>query len=282
MISARTLLYGIVGNPVRHSLSPVIHNLGFQRLGWDAVYLAFEVDDLRAAIHGIRGLGIRGASVTIPFKTEVVPFLDEVEGMAEKIGAVNTIVNEGGRLIGYNTDGWGAIQALEERVVLKGRKAVLLGAGGAARAIGYGLKEKGSEIVISNRSSDRGKKLAKELDCPFKPFASIDGLDADILINATSSGMHPNGEKSPLRKECLRGGMTVMDIVYRPLRTKLLREAEERGCQIIDGLEMLAYQGARQLEIWTGVKAEIGKIKEDLRRMEEREISDRNQTAISS
>jgi len=270
MISARTPLYGIVGNPVRQSLSPVIHNLTFRRMGWDAVYLAFEVDDLYAAISGIRGLGIKGLSVTIPFKTEVIPFLDEVEGMAKKIKAVNTIVNEGGKLIGYNTDSYGAIKALEERVDLKGRKVLLLGAGGAARAIGYGLKERGSEIVISNRSSDRGKKLAEELGCPFKPLASLEGVDADILINATSAGMHPNAGESPLRKEFLKAGMIVMDIVYRPRRTQLLREAEKCGCQVIDGLEMLAYQGAKQLEIWTGRKPDVVKIKEDLHRMEER------------
>lgn len=274
MISARTLLYGIVGNPVGHSLSPVLHNRVFQRMGWDAVYLAFEVDDLQAAINGVRGLGIRGLSVTIPYKTEVIPFLDEVEGMAKKIKAVNTIVNEGGKLVGYNTDWYGAIEALEKRIDLKGKKVLLLGAGGAARAIGYGLKEKGSEIVISNRSFDRGKKLAEELDCPFVMLSSIKRVDADILINATSAGMHPNDGESPLRKECLRSGMTVMDIVYRPRQTKLLKEAETCGCQVIDGLEMLAYQGAKQQEIWTGRKPDMDRIREELHRAEEKEIDD--------
>lgn len=274
MINARTLLYGVVGNPVRHSLSPVLHNRAFQRMGWDAAYLAFEVDDLKAAIDGIRGLGIRGVSVTLPFKTEIIPFLDEVEGMAKKIKAVNTIVNEEGKLIGYNTDWYGAIEAIEEREALQGKKVLLLGAGGAARAIGYGLKEKGSEIVISNRSSDRGRELGEELGCLFEPLLSIQSLDADVLINATSAGMYPNDGESPLQKECLSAGMIVMDIVYAPLRTKLLREAEKSGCQTIDGLEMLAYQGARQLEIWTGRKPEIDRIKKDLRRMEERNIDD--------
>lgn len=265
MIDAQTEIYGIIGNPVRHSLSPTIHNGAFLRMGLNAVYLAFEVKNLKEAISGIRGLGIRGVSVTIPFKTKVIPFLDNVEGVAGKIGAVNTIVNDGGRLIGYNTDWRGALEALEEKVDLKGKKVVLLGAGGAARAIGFGLRERGSEIIIFNRSSDKGKDLAKELGGIYRPFSSIEGLEANVLINATSVGMYPHDEKSPLPKEVLKEGMIVMDIVYQPLRTKLLREAEQQGCQTIDGLEMLAYQGAAQLDIWTGKRPDLGQIKEDLR-----------------
>lgn len=242
-------------------------------MGLNAVYLAFEVKNLKEAIAGIRGLGIRGVSVTIPFKTEVIPFLDKVEGVAGKIKAVNTIVNEEGTLTGHNTDWWGALEALEQKVDLKGKRVILLGAGGAARAIGFGLKERGSEIIISNRSSDRGKELAEELSCIYQSLPSLEGLDADVLINATSVGMHPNDAESPLRKEFLKAGMTVMDIVYRPLRTKLLQEAEEQGCRTIDGLEMFVRQGGAQLEIWTGKKPEIGQIKEDLRQAMKREES---------
>ncbi len=274
MTDAQTDLYGVIGNPVRHSLSPIIHNGAFRRMGIKAVYLAFEVRNLREAIAGIRGLGVRGVSVTTPFKTEIISMLDEVETVAEKIKAVNTIVNDGGRLIGYNTDGYGAIEALEERVALQGKKVLLLGAGGAARAIGYGLKEKGSEIVISNRTSERGRELAEALDCGFEPLLAIKHLDADILINATSAGMAPDDGENLIEKVCLRAGMIVMDIVYRPVRTKLLGEAEKCGCQTIDGLGMLAYQGARQLEIWTGRKVEVNPIKVDLRRIEERKTDD--------
>ncbi len=264
MIDAQTQLYGIIGNPVRHSLSPVIHNGAFRRMGLDAVYLAFEVENLREAIDGMRGLGVRGVSVTIPFKTRIIPFLDEIEEVAKRINAVNTIVNEGERLVGYNTDWRGALEALEERVDLRGKRVVLLGAGGAARAIGFALKRRGCEVVISNRTTDRGAVLAKELMCIHQPLSSIEGLKADVMINATSVGMHPYDEESPLPKRALKEGMTVMDIVYSPLRTKLLREAEEIGCLTINGLEMLSRQGAAQLEIWTGKRPEIGEIKEDL------------------
>lgn len=272
MIDAQTQLYGIIGNPVRHSLSPILHNGAFRRMGLNAVYLAFEVKNLKEAISGIRGLGIRGVSVTIPFKTQVIPFLDEVEAVAEKIKAVNTIVNEGGRLVGYNTDWRGALEALEEKVDLMGKKVLLLGAGGAARAIGFGLKEKSCEVIVSNRSPDKAKELAKDLGFIHQPLTSISELKMDVTINATSAGMSPHDTESPLPKKNLREGMVVMDIVYRPLRTKLLQEAEGRGCRTIDGLEMLARQGAGQFEIWTGRKPEINQIKEDLRRVLEKEI----------
>jgi shikimate dehydrogenase len=272
MIDAQTQLYGIIGNPVRHSLSPIIHNGAFRRMGLNAVYLAFEVKDLKEAIDGIRGLGIRGVSVTIPFKTQVIPFLDEVEVVAEKIKAVNTIVNEGGRLVGYNTDWRGALEALEEKVDLMGKKVLLLGAGGAARAIGFGLKEKSCEVIVSNRSPDKAKELAKDLGFIHQPLTSISELKMDVTINATSAGMSPHDAESPLPKKNLKEGMVLMDIVYWPLRTKLLQEAEGRGCRTIDGLEMLARQGAGQFEIWTGRKPEINQIKEDLRRVLEKEI----------
>ena len=266
MIDAHTQLYGVIGNPVRHSLSPVIHNGAFKRMGLNAAYLAFEVEHLKEAINGIRGLGIRGLSVTIPFKTQVIPFLDQVEDIARKIEAVNTIKNEGERLVGYNTDWRGALEALEEKVDLKGRKVLLLGAGGTARAIGFGLKEKGSQVIISNRSPDKANELAKKLGFVYQPWLSINEPKIDVVINATSVGMAPQNAESPLPKNLLKEGMVVMDIVYQPLKTKLLQEAEKQGCQTIDGLEMLARQGAGQLEIWTGRKPEIKQIKEDLRR----------------
>jgi shikimate dehydrogenase len=264
MIDAGTELYGVMGNPVRHSLSPVIHNNAFKRMGLNAAYLAFEVEHLEDAIRGVRGLGLRGMSVTIPFKTRVIPFLDEIETVAEKIGAVNTIVNEGGRLVGHNTDWTSALESLEEEVHLKKKKVLLLGAGGAARAIAFGLKEKGCEVTIYNRSLGRAEILAGELGFDFISSLSSVRQDAEVLINATSVGMYPDSAASPVPRELLRKGMTVMDIVYQPLRTKLLQEAGGEGCKTIDGLEMLARQGAAQLEIWTGRKADVGQIKMDL------------------
>ncbi|HUL21769.1 MAG TPA: shikimate dehydrogenase [Thermodesulfobacteriota bacterium] len=269
VMDAQTELYGVIGNPVRHSLSPMIHNRAFKRLGWNAVYLAFEVKDVDEALRGVRGLGVRGVSITLPFKTEVLPLLDRVEGLAKKVGAVNTIVNRKGKLIGYNTDCEGALTALEDRVDLEGKRVALLGAGGAARAIGFGLKERGLRLIVVNRSKERGRALGEALRCDYLPMSSLTGmkageLEADVLINATSLGMHPRDGETPMPKALLRKGMVVMDIVYEPLQTRLLREAKEKGCVTVDGLEMLIRQGIAQFEIWTGTRLEVGKIRKDL------------------
>jgi len=271
MIDAQTKLYGVIGNPVRHSLSPVIHNGAFKRLGWNAVYLAFEVKHVERALEGIRGLGLKGVSVTLPFKTEVIPFLDKIEGLAKKIGAVNTIVNREGKLVGFNTDCSGALEALEEKMDLEGKRVVLLGAGGAGRAIGFGLKERGCQLIIANRSRDRGETLSRELKCYFIPMSSFvkmkaGELQADVVINTTSLGMVPQERETPIPKKLLRKGMVVMDIVYEPLQTKLLREAKEKGCLTINGLEMFIRQGATQFEIWTGRKPDLKQIRKDLYR----------------
>lgn len=269
MINGQTELYGIIGNPIRHSLSPMIHNGAFKRLGWNAVYLTFEIKNLEEALRGIRGLGVRGVSVTHPFKTEVIPFLDKVEKLAKKIGAVNTIVNQGGRLIGYNTDCDGALEALEEKMDLGKKRVVLLGAGGAARAIGFGLKERDCQLIIANRSRDRGEALSRELKCHFIPLSSLvkmkaEELEADVVINTTPLGMVPREKETPLPKKLLRKGMMVMDIVYEPLQTKLLREAKEKGCLTINGLEMLVRQGVAQFMIWTGRRPDLKQIRNDL------------------
>ena len=283
MMDSQTELYGVIGNPVRHSLSPMIHNGAFRRLGWNAVYLAFEVKNIEEALRGMRGLGVRGVSVTIPFKTEVLPFLDKIEGLAKKVGAVNTIINRRGRLIGYNTDCEGALEALEEKMDLRGKRVVLLGAGGAARAIGFGLKERGVSLIVVNRSKERGWALSKELRCNYLPISSLarmkEGeLEADILINATSLGMYPRDGETPIPKKFLKKGMVVMDIVYEPLQTRLLREAKEKGCVTVDGLEMLIRQGMAQFEIWTGRRLKIGEIRKDLRRALEREFAKTDST----
>ena len=276
MIDAQTELYGVIGNPVQHSLSPVIHNGAFKRLGWNADYLAFEVKNVEEAVRGIRGLGVRGVSVTIPFKTQVVPLLDKIEGLAKKIGAVNTIVNRRGRLIGYNTDCDGAIEALEEKMDLRGKRVVLLGAGGAARGIGFGLRERGYPLTVVTRSKERGQALSKDLGCDYLPVSSLVRMkagefEADVIINATSLGMYPRDGETPIPKELLKEGMMVMDIVYQPLQTKLLREAKEKGCVTVDGLETLIRQGMAQFEIWTGRTLEIEQVKKDLRRALKRE-----------
>ncbi len=279
MIDSQTKVYGIVGNPVDHSLSPIIHNQAFKRAGLNAAYLAFPVEDLEDAVKGIRGLGVRGVSVTIPFKTRIITFLDELDPAARRIRAVNTVVNEGGRLIGYNTDWCGAVEALEENLHLNGKLVLLLGAGGAARAVGFGLKERGTRLMISNRSPDRGQELARDLGCLYTPFPSINKDEIDVVVNATPVGMLWQPDESPFPRRDLKKRMTVMDLVYRPLRTRLLQEAEEEGCRTINGLEMLIRQAAEQILLWTGIKPDLDEIRGDLRKalgeIETRNVNER-------
>ncbi|MDA8165373.1 MAG: shikimate dehydrogenase [Desulfobacteraceae bacterium] len=263
-IDGRTEIYGIIGRPVAHSLSPAMHNAAFAALGLNKAYLPFEVEDVAGALTGLRALGIRGASVTIPHKQTVLPYLDEIDPVAAKIRAVNTLVVSGGKLRGLNTDWLGANRALAEKLRLGGSRVLLLGAGGSARAIGFGLLEAGAEIVIASRTPEKGQALARALGCPWLPLAEAGDHRADALVNATSVGMDPLAETMPVRKEALARFGVVMDIVYAPLATKLLQEAAAAGCQTIDGLSMLLYQGAAQFELWTGQTAPLAVMREAL------------------
>jgi len=255
-ITAATKLCAIIGNPIAHSLSPLVHNAAFEHLGLDYVFLAFAVERLKEAIEGIRALSFRGVSVTIPHKVAVMDYLDEIEAVAEKIGAVNTVVNRKGKLIGYNTDWSGAMRALEHEMVLQGKTAVVLGAGGAARAIAFGLKEKGAEPVILNRTLSKAEALASELQCRCGGIELMEKLPFDLVINTTSVGMYPRVDGTPVRKELLRN-VLVFDTVYNPLKTRLIREAEENGCPTIIGLKMFINQAALQFGLWTGEKAPL-------------------------
>ncbi len=263
-INGKTVLYGILGNPVTHSLSPAMHNAALVASGIDAVYLPFPAPDIASAVDGIRGLGIQGVSVTIPHKESVMALLDSIDPVAVNIGAVNTVINKDGALTGLNTDWLGATRALEEKIDLKGAKAVILGAGGSARAIGFGLLEKGASFTLCSRTESRGRALAHALGCPWISLTEGDKLSGDILINATSVGMVPDIEKSPLPEGIVSRFKVVMDIVYAPMKTRLLQEAEESGCEIINGLEMLLYQGVEQFELWTGKPAPVAVMREAL------------------
>lgn len=256
-IDQHTQLYGVIGNPVRHSLSPAMHNAAFAAKGINAIYLAFEAIDLEGCVRGVRSLGIKGMSVTIPFKQDVIPLLDDVDGLASSIGAVNTVVNDNGSLKGYNTDALGALRALEEKTTLTGKRVCIVGAGGAARAIGYILKQRGMELSISNRSQSRGMALAKSLDCRFVNIKELPDIKPDILINTTPVGMSPDVDECPVPGEALREDMVVMDVIYNPIKTKLLAMSEARGCLIINGLPMFIYQGAEQFRLWTGLEAPV-------------------------
>jgi shikimate dehydrogenase len=252
-IDQHTQLYGIIGSPLGHTLSPVMHNAAFRACGLNAVYLAFETMDLKGAIQGLKALGMRGLSITIPHKINVLSMLDEVDGLARKIGAVNTIVGHQGKLIGSNTDALGALRALEERIKLDGKRGLLIGAGGAARAIGFILRDAGVALTLTNRTPERGEALAASLSCPFIPLDKIRKVEADLLIQTTSVGMHPQEDRCLAPPDLLRKGMVVMDVVYNPVETGLIRMARNQGCVTINGLSMFIHQGAEQFRLWTGL-----------------------------
>ncbi len=279
MISSETRICGLIGDPVTHSVSPVMHNAAFDFLGLDYIYLPFAVtkDRLARAVDGVRGMNIRGLNVTIPHKVAVIPFLDGLEPLAERIGAVNTIVNDEGVLTGHNTDAAGFLKALLENAIEPGDKqVVLLGAGGAARAIAFALAEKGARLTILNRkqeldwavelagsvSSFSGRKVkALELNEPNLKAALV---PADVVVNATSVGMSPNDGQSPVFRELLRPGLVVFDIVYSPVKTRLLSEAEQAGAVTVNGLDMLVWQGALAFELWTGAKAPVKVMRDEV------------------
>lgn len=268
-INAHTQFCGVIGNPVEHSLSPAIHNAAFQKLGLNFVYLAFRVEAIGDAIKGLRALGnFRGASVTIPHKVAAVPFLDAVEPTARHIGAINTIVAEGGSLTGYNTDATGALRALRESAVaLKGQHVVMLGSGGAARAIAFALGTEGGIDRLSLLGIDERERTALAQDLQSKTGLAAQAAPLDeatlrqvlpetqVLIHCTPMGMSPNVQGTSVPAPLLHAGLTVMDIVYNPRETRLLREAKAAGCRTIPGLEMFLHQAAAQFELWTNQAA---------------------------
>lgn len=246
-------VFGIIGDPVSHSLSPLMHNTAFRELGIKAVYGAFEVkkEKLKEALEGIRALNISGVSVTIPHKEAVISFLDYVDEIAREIGAVNTILNQGGKLWGYNTDWMGVLRAFEERgIELKEKRVVILGAGGASRAVLFAVKRGGAkEIFLYNRTFEKAKILAQAFEVQALPWEELRKAKGDIIIQTTSVGLKSGESCAP--PEIFKNFKVAMDIVYLPLRTKFLKDAE-RFCETIDGLRMLLYQGVEQFKLFTG------------------------------
>ena len=261
-INALTRLYAVFGDPVAHSLSPAMHNRAFAHIGENAAYLAFGVKDIKAAAQAVRTFNMGGASVTIPHKVSVMEYLDEVDKTAQAMGAVNTIINDSGRLIGKNSDCLGAVKAILEKTAIDGKDVVVLGAGGAARAIVYGVKEQGGKVTVVNRTPEKGAQLAKELGVDFHPLEDLASLQCQIVVNATSLGMVPHVKNSPVPPSFFKTGMVAMDIVYRPLLTRFLSDARDAGCTTVDGIAMFVYQGASQFEWWTGKEAPVGQMRE--------------------
>jgi shikimate dehydrogenase len=272
-IDSHTQFYGVFGDPIRHSRSPIMLNRAFREKGINAAYGAYHIkpEQLRSAVEGIRALGFGGVNVTIPHKVEVMQYLDEIDEGARIIGAVNTIVNREGRLIGYNTDGIGYVRSLKEEtgIDLKGKRVLLIGAGGAARGVGYALSLEQPETVwIANRTAERAVQLAADLSA----LTDVRGMgmdeinhiknQVDLIVNTTSIGMYPHVDESPAEPEWFHEGMTVSDLIYNPLMTRMLKEAAERGARIHSGLGMFIYQGAYAFEYWTGQPAPIAAMRE--------------------
>lgn len=265
MIDAATQLTGVLGYPVRHSLSPVMHNAAFRALGLNWVYLAFEVppERLAQAVAGMRGLGIRGLNLTIPHKEAVAPLLDGLTEAAQQIGAVNTLFWEGDRLLGDNTDAEGFVQALREAgVEPAGQTVLILGAGGAARAVAYALNRLHCRLLIANRTLARAEALAAEFGATALPM-TLEALrpllpHVDGVVNSTALGMAPHADTSPpVAWDALPDTAWACDLVYRPLHTRFLQAARERGLRTVDGLGMLVHQGALAFERWTGERAPV-------------------------
>ena len=261
-INGSTKICMVIGDPISHSLSPFLHNAAYEIMGLSEkfVFVAAHVPPkgLREAIRGIRALNIRGVSVTLPHKSAIIPLLNEVDPLAAKINSANTIVNDEDCLKGYNTDVEGIIAPLEERTTLTGKRVALLGAGGTARSAAYALQAKKCRVKIFNRTRDHAKKLGTELDLPWSGLDTLDALsDFDIVIHSTSVGMTPQVDKSLIPKMLFRPDQIVFDLVYTPLDTKLLKDAQAQRAETIRGIEMFLYQAAAQIKLYTGHNAPL-------------------------
>ncbi|EXX86198.1 shikimate dehydrogenase [Paenibacillus darwinianus] len=277
-VDSRTTLFCVIGDPIHHSRSPLMLNRAFRETGVNGIYTAFHItaDKLGAFIQGVRAMGIRGVNVTIPHKVEIMRHLDEIDASAQALGAVNTIVNDNGRLIGYNTDGIGYVRSLKEEAVpeLAGKRIVLLGAGGAARGIVYALaEERPASMTIVNRTINRAEELAASVSGhaglkDVRPVGAF-GLEmacrqADVVINTTSVGMSPQTEGLPMdiNVNWLKPDAVASEIIYNPMTTRFLREADAAGRRIHGGLGMFIYQGAYAFEYWTGKPAPVAAMRE--------------------
>ncbi|WP_066311891.1 shikimate dehydrogenase [Bacillus sp. FJAT-29814] len=256
-------LYAVIGDPIGHSMSPTMHNDLFSFYGIDAQYLPFQVkpENLEAAVYGFKAIGAGGFNVTVPHKSDIIQYLDEVDELAASIGAVNTVVNAGGRLVGYNTDGPGFLKGLTTHYPqAAGKKVLIIGAGGAARAIYFTLaKENPAAIDIANRTVDKAQKLIKE--CPYTNESRAYSLyeaesqleNYDLIIQTTMIGMAPKLAEQPLDLVNLKQQAMVCDIIYNPLETQFLRDAKQKGAMIQNGIDMFVFQGALAFEKWTGI-----------------------------
>ena len=274
-IGPKTAIFGVVGDPVGHSLSPLIHNGAYKHAGLDARYLPFRVPrgDLGAFIKAYQEIPVRGYSVTIPHKEAAAKLANWRDPAVEKTGSANTLVLTAEGLKAYNTDLPAAMQSLETATTsqdtptpLKDRTVLILGAGGVARTIAFGLLGAGTQVVVTNRTAERAQKLAAEVGCRHVDWAARHGVICDTLINCTSVGMHPNVDESPIHNSFLKPGLLVFDTIYTPETTMLLREAAERSCTILTGVDMFVRQAAMQFRLFTGQEPPIDVMAQLVRR----------------
>lgn len=258
-INGETKIIGFVGNTHKTSKMYTMYNAVFENLGLNYVYVPFVVRDIKNGLDAVRSLGIHAIGVTIPFKMSIIRHLDELDKNAKRIGAVNVVMNKNGKLIGGNTDGIGAVIALKEKTIIKGKKIIILGSGGAARAIAFAVKDAGGDLTILNRTISEAQELAKAVGCQFGDLEKLSEFMSmtDILINGTSVGMSPNPNHTLVDKRLLHKNLVVMDIVSNPRETKLLRDTQEINCQIVFADRMLLWQGALKFEMYTGIKPSI-------------------------
>jgi shikimate dehydrogenase len=266
-------MFGLFGNPVEHSLSPLMHNVAYQQMGLPARYLAFRVSSPEAALQTMREKGICGASVTLPFKTAILPHLHEVDEDSRAIGAVNTLRTLNGKVYGMNTDWIGFNRGLKKYLSIRGKTFIVLGSSGAARAAIFGIRKEGGNAIVVSRNPETGMALARSFDCPFRPLSDLKSVRGHCLINATPVGLKGSATSTLAEREDLARFEWVMDMVYNPLQTALLNEAKAAGCGMITGLPMLVFQGAEQIRIWTGMEPPV----DLMTRVVEEEMEDRGQ-----
>lgn len=265
-VNGETQMIGFFGSTYKTSKMYAMYNAAFEALGLNYLYIPLAVGDLAKAVEGVRHLGIRAIGVTIPYKVDVVPYLDALDQDAQRIGAVNAIVNTDGTLLGANTDGRGAVKALQEVTAIAGKKVVLLGAGGAARSLAFALADAGGHVCVVNRAEDRAASLAKAVNCRYRTLNELQQelKDTHIVINATSVGMAPQVAKSLVPKAWLSPESVVMDLVSHPKETTLLSEARARGCKLVYGDRMLFWQGVLKFKLYTGVEPPVQVMEEAL------------------
>jgi 3-dehydroquinate dehydratase / shikimate dehydrogenase len=255
VIDAATKIYGVAGDPIAHSLSPQMMNTAFRRENINAVYVPLQTDDVEDLLNSAREIPIQGLSITMPLKEEVIKHLDKTDAVSAKIGACNTVIrSQDGKLYGFNTDVAGVVRPLEQRLALTGARVLVIGAGGAARAAVFGLKDRNAEVWVMNRTAERAQKLARQAHAHYVSHAQLKKLQFDVIINATPVGMNAARPQSPLEESELQTRY-VFDMIYNPAETKLVKMARAKGIQVITGTEMFVHQGARQFEIWTGKPA---------------------------